>query len=240
MEVFYFTHNRSNSRSAIPERKILHYDITFLLSGEMHWRIDGEERVIHSGDILLIDAGSVTSREPLSGCDYFSFNFYSDEENELPSLMSDMLTSEVRMLLSACEEVWGILRDFEVISSLLDSLLKLLKRKIIENDYSYLVREIKKFVSDNIHGQITLEDIAAATFFSTVYCSAVFKRETGMSIIDYVLDEKIKLAKFYIMENMALKQVAEYLGYSDYNYFSRIFKKRTGITPMEYRKSYFH
>jgi len=239
MEAIYFTHNRTVPRRPITDRKIAYYDLTLLLSGEMCWYVDGAEYRIRSGDIFLIKSGSVVHRDAVWGCDYFSFNFYEQEDIDLPLLIPDMLTGELRMLLFACEEIWKAGRELEVISPLIKSLLTLLHKKMREKEFSSLVIGIKKYISENINKPITLEDISASTFFSKVYCSSVFKREVGQSIISYVLDEKIKLAKLCILENMALKEVADYLGYSDYNYFSRIFKKRVGMTPIEYRKNYF-
>ncbi|MBR4420656.1 MAG: AraC family transcriptional regulator, partial [Clostridia bacterium] len=55
----------------------------------------------------------------------------------------------------------------------------------------------------------------------------------------YCLNEKIKLAKKLIIENVELKTIADQLGFSTYNYFSRTFKKREGITPMQYKQNFF-
>ena len=60
-----------------------------------------------------------------------------------------------------------------------------------------------------------------------------------IGIIDYFIDMKIEVAKNKLLENiMTLRQISESLGFSDYNYFSRTFKKRTGATPLEFRKKY--
>lgn len=239
MEVVYFTHNRGTARKPISSHKIAYYDLTLLLSGEMCWYVDGEAQRIRGGDVLLIEKGATLRREAVENCDYFSFNFYSDEELNLPRFLPGVLGGEVRMLLSVCEEIWHSTRDFDILSHLLGSLLVILKRKISENEASRLVLDIKRYVAEHIGEQITLGDVAVSTFFSTVYCSAVFKRETGQSIIDYVIDEKMKTAKLLIMDNMALSDVSDYLGYSDYNYFSRIFKKKSGMSPIEYKKICF-
>ena len=70
-----------------------------------------------------------------------------------------------------------------------------------------------------MHERISLDDIGKAMFFSPTYCSAVFRRETGKSIINYILDEKVNEAKKLILEGVALTQVAEQVGFNDYNYF---------------------
>ena len=74
-------------------------------------------------------------------------------------------------------------------------------------------------------------------YFSPVYADAVFKRETGVSIINYAILKKVEAAKSLLSEGVSLKDVSEAVGFSDYNYFSRLFKKRTGYTPNAFRKT---
>ena len=68
------------------------------------------------------------------------------------------------------------------------------------------------------------------------YCDIIFKRETGQSIIGYLTDQRIIEAKKLLIDSLlSLKEVAENVGFEDYNYFSRIFKKKTGYTPTQFR-----
>ena len=105
----------------------------------------------------------------------------------------------------------------------------------ISKNFSPLTLKIKKFISDNLGKEITLEDIGNETFFSPAHCASVFRRETGKSIIDYAIDEKLKAAKKLIIEGLPLK-CAETVGFDDYSYFSRLFKKRVSLTPLQYKK----
>lgn len=99
------------------------------------------------------------------------------------------------------------------------------------------MQTMKRYIAQHIYEPLNLEAITGSTFFSTVHCSNMFKKSTGKSIIDYVLDEKVDHAKQYILEGMPLRQISEAMGFTDYNYFSRMFKKRTGSTPLKYRQS---
>ena len=65
----------------------------------------------------------------------------------------------------------------------------------------------------------------------------VFKKETGRSIIDFLIEERISESKKLLAEDsIPLATISELVGFDDYNYFSRVFKKRAGCTPSEYRK----
>lgn len=69
-----------------------------------------------------------------------------------------------------------------------------------------------------------------------MYCDTVFKKETGFSIIEYFNKLKIEEAKKLIVERAdSLTEIALKLGFEDYNYFSRLFKKHTGYSPKQYQ-----
>jgi AraC-like DNA-binding protein len=238
MRLIYHVHNTHQSRTEIRHEKIAFYDLTFLLEGTMHWKINGKEFTINSGDVFLIPKFAFRERKPVEGCNYYSFNFFSDEQIDLPFLIENGITNEIRLLLSACDEIQKSVLEFsKPLEHTLGALLSVLISNFNANMMPPVVQNIKLYIAQHIHEPLTLEEITNNTFFSTVHCSSVFKRETGQSIIDYVLDEKMKLAKRYIFENTPLRQVAEAVGFSDYNYFSRMFKKRTGVTPMQYKHS---
>ena len=99
-----------------------------------------------------------------------------------------------------------------------------------------ITQKIIKYIHANLDKKITLDDIGDLTFFSPIYCDTVFKRDMGKSIIDYLLDERIEYAKKLLLDDsLGLSQIALQIGFSDYNYFSRVFKARSGISPSKYR-----
>lgn len=95
-------------------------------------------------------------------------------------------------------------------------------RKIIEADYS---------------GDISLEHVARHIHLSPAYLSELFKKETGMSFIDYKTIVRIENAKRMLdSTSFNISDISEKVGYSDPKYFSKLFKKITGKTVYEYRK----
>ncbi|MEG2017232.1 MAG: helix-turn-helix transcriptional regulator, partial [Clostridium sp.] len=69
------------------------------------------------------------------------------------------------------------------------------------------------------------------------YLAKKFKQETGKTVSEYVNEIRIKEAQFIIMATeFKIEDIAYYVGYNDKKYFSKIFKKISGVSPSEYRK----
>lgn len=98
------------------------------------------------------------------------------------------------------------------------------------------VTEACKYVSMNLGKRITLEEVAAHLHMNPSYFSRFFKKETGLTFIEYVTDRKIDRAKELLDQtNYYVSEICEMLGYDNQSYFIKTFKAQTGLTPTEYR-----
>lgn len=238
MQLIYFCH-KINEAHAIPSHKIHFHELTIVRSGEVEYFAGKKSLPAKSGDVICLAPNTVRARNVSKNIDYFSFNFYLDGDDpplDLPPLIQNGNTVEISMMLSACSEIQE--RDsytLPQLENILKCILERLKLNLQSSEEDSLVAQIKSYIRAHLCEEITLSDISAAMHFSAVYCSSVFKRATGKPIISFCLDEKLGMAKELILENADLKDIAEQVGFSDYNYFSRLFKKRTGYTPSRYR-----
>ncbi len=111
-------------------------------------------------------------------------------------------------------------------------------------DYSnHIVKATKEYLENHYTEDITLENVAEQVNISPQYFSKLIKKTTGFNFIDWLSMLRVKKAKELLTNsNLTVKEVCFMVGYKDPNYFSRIFKKRIGITPSEYIKtsSYFN
>ena len=160
---------------------------------------------------------------------------------KLPLKLEGAVANDVLLLVAACDEISRTpsldTDTMEKISHLLSCILLIMKDRVRQTEYSPLTLKIMQYLQSNFSERITLDDIGRLTFFSPNYCENVFKRETGRSVIDYLLQIRMEAAKRLLSEgSLSLGAVAETVGFDDYNYFSRVFKKRTGYTPTEYKK----
>ncbi len=85
---------------------------------------------------------------------------------------------------------------------------------------------------------ISLESCAAALKFHPVYLSRVFKKEIGVTFIEYLTDYRMTMAKM-MLEHTDLKitEIADRLNYTNSTGFIRTFRKLTGMTPGQYRQT---
>ena len=105
-----------------------------------------------------------------------------------------------------------------------------------DEDTSRLVSEVVKYVRKNISVRTSVEDMAASMFVSRTHLAAKFKAESGMTLSEFILKEKVKEAKRLLKyTDKGLCAIGEYLGFSSQSHFTRVFKKYSGKTPSEYR-----
>lgn len=99
-----------------------------------------------------------------------------------------------------------------------------------------LANKIKQYVLGNLDQEISLNTTAEAFHISSFYLSKIFKDETGINYIDYVMSCKIDKAKNLLTStSLSVDKITSLIGYSHATYFSRKFKEMTGKTPNAYR-----
>jgi two-component system response regulator YesN len=93
------------------------------------------------------------------------------------------------------------------------------------------------YIVHNYTGELTLSKVADAVFVSEYYLSHLFRKEMNTTFSDYICRVRIDRAK-ELLKNVPLaqiKEISEKVGFNDANYFAKIFKKLTGVTPREYQ-----
>lgn len=242
MKLLYDAHQISYAPNVMPKSVILFDEVTILLKGNLTYYINGNKVEMEEGDIIFIKNQSIREREKaLIPCEYVSFNYTPKKEYTFPSLIKGGANSEIKKLISLYDEYRSC--DSENLEkkklAFLDLLLITLSDKLTKKTTNPTADVIISYLKNNVYSNVSLESVSEITFYSPVYCETVFKKQTGKSIISYFLDLKVNEAKRLLIEGeTALKDIADKLAFSDYNYFSRTFKKHTGYTPLEYRKFY--
>lgn len=112
----------------------------------------------------------------------------------------------------------------------------------LENDKRLLherkiIQSVLNYIEKNYQNGVTLEEAAAHVHLSPFYLSKLFKKELKVNFVSYVTERKIEKAK-ELLENtdLPILNIALELNYKEANYFSKVFRKVTGMSPSEYRK----
>ncbi|NBD24519.1 response regulator [Paenibacillus glycinis] len=107
-----------------------------------------------------------------------------------------------------------------------------------EGDHRANIEKVKKYIAAHIR-DVNREDLAAHVYLNSAYLSRLFKKETGQSLMDFIISAKINQAKILLTEtNQKISDIGDSLGYENFSYFGKVFKKTVGISPQEYRKRY--
>ncbi len=145
------------------------------------------------------------------------------------------------------KEVWGegndpfydvegltVMDDYlEWIEGIKSSIVNLMKE--IGNN-RLIIFKAKQYVAENYQSSISLEEISNHLGLSASYFSRLFSEETGDNFIGYLTGIRIEKAKeLLIRTNKKIYEISYMIGYENSNYFSRVFKKETGISPYDYR-----
>ncbi|TCN26294.1 response regulator [Mesobacillus foraminis] len=102
-----------------------------------------------------------------------------------------------------------------------------------------IIFDIKAYIDNHYHENLQLQSIADQFFLSREYVSRKFKQEFGINASDYIEKTRIDHAKILLTNHhLPVSDVATAVGYQDGRYFSKVFKKAVGVTPMKYKRSF--
>lgn len=103
----------------------------------------------------------------------------------------------------------------------------------VKNAYRYIRRAY-------FRPELGLAEIAEESGISTGYLSMIFKKETGITVRQYIEDYRIEAAKDRLIHTSEkVQEISMSCGFSQHGYFSKVFKQKTGMTPAEFREKYY-
>lgn len=100
-----------------------------------------------------------------------------------------------------------------------------------------VLHQILNYIEDHLLEDLTREDIAQFVHFHPAYLSRFFRKKTGWSLSEYIVQKRIESAKEMLSQSeLKIGYIMNHLGYYNLSHFTRTFKKKTGYTPQQYRK----
>jgi two-component system, response regulator YesN len=176
-------------------------------------------------------------------------NFYYSTLSSINNIRISVLAIDIDKKHEEGRDIASLLQLIEKCDSAeeLNSLLVDVSFRIALKVNSYNNRSLKlvlrkaiDYLHEHYNEQVTLNEVAENVYVSTFYISRMFKKELGKSFVDYLNDVRIEKAK-ELLKDVKYKtyEVAELVGISDPHYFSKLFKKYSGMTTSEYREKIY-
>ncbi len=118
-----------------------------------------------------------------------------------------------------------------------DDLLQFLKNFVIWKEGENPIKRACHQVLFHVEEDISVKNITESLYISKAYLSELFKEATGITLSEYISMVKIERAKYLLLtSSMKAYEIADALGYNDHEYFSKVFKKFTGLSPTVFRR----
>lgn len=114
----------------------------------------------------------------------------------------------------------------------------MLRPKLVNNEETMLYKKAVNTLEDHIYSNITVDELARKCSVSTAHLKRIFGKYAGIGIHEYFLQLKILYAKKLLLKGMGVTEVAEKLSFSSQNYFSVVFKRKVGESPLQYKKKH--
>ena len=156
-------------------------------------------------------------------------------EGGLDSKLSIDKAEEFYKKVDTCkssEDIFLYLNNF--ILELVDDIFILTQNKQVS-----LLKEARGFISDNYDRNITVEDVADSVCLSSSYLSHLFREKLNCTVNNYITRVRIeKSIELMSMRELSIQEISEKVGFNSQSYFTKIFKKYIGVTPVIYRNKF--
>ena len=220
-------------------------DLTFVFSGELHYTVNGIPVTVKSGDGIFISPGSRRVRlAEEQEAHYFSINFIADESlyRGLPLHLEYCLTHTIKdqlLFLKAMRtdrtSTYATDKQFLI----MQLLLVLIREQLESTSRNPYINTILSYIKGHFREQLTLQEIADAVHLTAPYCCSLVKEHLDTTIYALILEERLYLAKEYILRGeKSLQEIPGLCGFRDYGHFSKSFRKHVGIPPSQYRAAF--
>ena len=242
----YFDCSEFTGLNTSPERKVLKYEIEFYLEDAKSTYCDGREYSIKQDFIQIAKPGQIRySTLPFKTL-YIKFSATDDLAKMLDcapeyfhSSHADRIKEKLREIIALNESDENQLLLYSRILSLINLILIDASIPNTASENYPTIAKAKRFIEENYAKPIQLFDIASAVNLSPSYFHTNFTAAVGISPHDYLIRYRIDASKRMLWDTtIGMDVIAEKCGFTNQQYFSKIFKKQTGLTPGQYRKEF--
>ena len=229
------------------EDKYVHNDNVFKITACHFKQIDGilaEVTISHADKEHVVEANGNGRLDAVSNAikQYFnvSYELSTYEEHALSRGSSSKACTYVGITHNG-KKFWGVGIDEDIIRSSINALVIAVNQidsvKEVKNSKDERINSIINYIQEN-YLTVTLDDLSQQFYLSKPYLSKYIKEKSGMTFGENVKRIRLNKASTLLRNgNMKVEKVAEAAGYQNVEHFNRLFKKKYGMTPVQYRSS---
>lgn len=226
------------------------YVLEYIIDGGGYVNVNNKSFYVSAGDVYLLPLGCNCqySADPNTPYTKIWMNINGELCKQLLHIykLQDKyhfenidLYPQFERFLELCKNQTWPNHDFSKCSNIFFEIIQALYnhcyQEAVVNEY---VIKAKQYCDMNIYEKITVTDVAEAVNLSVSQLNRLFKKEFDTTVYSYILNCRIEMSKSLLKGTaMSIFQISDKLNFADEHYFSNIFKKKTGITPSEYRKN---
>ncbi|MGG1519717.1 AraC family transcriptional regulator [Paenibacillus oryzisoli] len=236
------------------ERVLQFFLIRFQAEGSSQISINGQAQEYHPGDLLVaspgdhyaLKTGLSEHGESVRCVDYFFYcqtkevEPFGDHPRKLHIGMDDPFLNILKNLVYERRKLKDQDLDIQDYSVRLAFLYirRFLSRNSVASNRHYLSSQMRNYIEQHATESLTLKQVASHAGLGISRASELFKATFGNSIMDYANEVKLNIARNYILfETSTLEEIAYSSGFGSYTHFSRMFRKRFGVSPSKYRET---
>lgn len=224
--------------------------LMYVQKGELSLTFEGNTRLVTAGSFILLDCYKLHSYSTTKGweCLWCHFDgitaraYYNSVVSRLGNVFSMPDTTPVLTKLTAILKIFSSgspVREpllSKYLTDILTEFLLYTPTSIHTRSYTNITEEIITYINEHFRENISLEDLASHAGLSQYHFIRIFKKETGFTPHEYIINTRIATAK-YLLKNsrLSVKDICFTTGFSCESVFCSAFKRHQGMTPAQYR-----
>lgn len=245
-QIFYLVFRKCPPDWRLRPHFVDNYDMTYIIEGKARYTIDGTAHELGPGDLLCLTSGAekeaLTYPQDLMHCFSVNYNAKSPSAHITPpsfpavnriGLRQDIIDMFRELTISWTRQQNGyIMKTRALLMLILHRLAEVLVYNINPTPGDYRINKIIRYIAMHYSDKLTVKNLAAQSRLDTAYFGHLFKRETGMTVHQYLTQIRVRNAENMLQSgNYKVHETAEHCGFSDVFHFYKAFKALRGFPP---------